>query len=301
MRVVTLPEEMRSACDAARARGLRVALVPTMGALHEGHASLVREARKCAQFVVVTVFVNPTQFGPNEDFARYPRTLEDDVALVAENGAELVFAPARDSMYPIGDETRVHVGATAKALCGEFRPGHFEGVATVVAKLFTIAGPCAAVFGRKDFQQLRIIARMTKDLFFPVDLVPVATLREPDGVAMSSRNRYLSEADRTRARRIPEGLTRAMAAFASGERRAGTLSEIARAHVAAGVDSIDYVTVADAKTVVPFEDDCLIGDRALLALAVRVGTARLIDNVVFGEDNPPIVDVAEAARATAEP
>lgn len=263
-------------------------LVPTMGALHEGHATLVREAKKKTDFVVVTVFVNPTQFGPTEDFARYPRTLDADAELVAAEGASLVFAPKRDDMYPPGDETRVRVGATAAALCGEFRPSHFEGVTTIVAKLFAIAGPCTAFFGRKDYQQSRVIARMTTDLFLPVELVAVPTVREPDGVAMSSRNRYLSVEDRLRARRIPEALSRAVRAFEGGERRAGTLASLARDLVAGGVDSIDYVTVADASSVVPFGDDDVVGNRALLALAVRVGAARLIDNVVLGEDPAPV-------------
>ncbi len=298
MRVLTVPEDLRQACDDARARGSRVGLVPTMGALHEGHASLVREAKRRADFVVVTVFVNPTQFGPNEDFARYPRTLDADVERVAAEGADVVFAPERAAMYPPGDETRVRVGETARALCGELRPNHFEGVATIVTKLFALAGPCTAVFGRKDYQQSRVIARMTTDLFLPVEVISVATVRERDGVAMSSRNRYLSADDRARAQRIPEALSRAVGAFRAGERRAGALAASARAHLASAADVIDYVTVADADTVVPFADEAIVGERALLAVAVKIGAARLIDNVVLGEDPAPIAGPAERSGAS---
>jgi pantoate--beta-alanine ligase len=303
MRVVEEPEELRRACDEARLRGERVGVVPTMGALHAGHAALVEEAARRAQFVVVTIFVNPTQFGPNEDFARYPRTLEDDLALADRSGAHLVFCPAIGAMYPPGDETRVRVGATAAALCGAHRPVHFEGVTTIVCKLFGLVGPSVAIFGRKDYQQVRVIARMTNDLFLPVEIVAHRTIREPDGLAMSSRNRYLSEADRGRARRIPEALSRAVRAFAEGERRPSELERIARAHVEPAVDSIDYVTVADAESTVPLSDENGIGgSRALLAVAVRVGPARLIDNVVLGEDPAPIALAdANAAPSGASP
>jgi pantoate--beta-alanine ligase len=261
-----------------------------MGALHTGHATLVREARKRADFVVVTVFVNPTQFGPNEDLARYPRTLEADRALAAEAGAELVFAPSNGAMYPPGDEARVRVGPTAAALEGAFRPGHFEGVATVVAKLFALTGPSIALFGRKDYQQLRVIERMVRDVFFPIEIVGVPTVREADGLALSSRNRYLSDTDRTRARAVPRALTAAWRAHARGERRAGVLEDVAREVLAAGVDTIDYVSVADPDTVTPLAPQAEIGPRALLATAVRVGSARLIDNVVLGEDPAPIAE-----------
>ena len=223
MEIVRLPDDMRRACDRARAGGARVGLVPTMGALHDGHARLIRAARERCDFVVTTVFVNPTQFGPHEDYAKYPRTLEADADLAAAAGASLVFAPEVAAMYPPGDETRVRVGETAAALCGRHRPGHFEGVTTIVAKLFAIAGPTVAFFGRKDYQQLQVIRRMTTDLFLPVEIVGVPTVREADGVALSSRNRYLSPEARAAARAIPDGLTRAARAFARGERRAGAV------------------------------------------------------------------------------
>lgn len=288
MQVLTDPHAFRSACDAARARGERVGLVPTMGALHEGHAALVRAARAASDFVAVTVFVNPTQFGPNEDYSRYPRALPADVALCESAGASLVFAPEAAAMYPPGDETRVLPGATAEPFCGQFRPGHFAGVATIVAKLFALAGPCVAVFGRKDYQQVRVIERLVTDLFFPVTLLPIATVREPDGLAMSSRNRYLSEADRAAARAIPLGLADAHRAFAAGERRAGALTDLVRARVEPAAASIDYVDIADAASLRPLSSGDTAPERAVIALAARFGGARLIDNIVLGEDPPPV-------------
>jgi pantoate--beta-alanine ligase len=288
MQLLHEPEAFRRACDEARAQGLRVGLVPTMGALHDGHVALIEEARRRAPFVVVSVFVNPTQFGPNEDFARYPRTLEADAARCERAGAAVVFAPAGDAMYPPGDETRVRVGATAAPLCGAHRPGHFEGVTTVVAKLFALTGPSVAVFGRKDYQQLRVISRMTADLFLPVEIVGLRTVREPDGLALSSRNRYLSPAQRADALAIPRGLSAAATAFARGERDAGKLAALARESVARVATSIDYVDVADPESLRVFAPGETTGPRALLALAIRIGQTRLIDNVVLGEDPSPV-------------
>ena len=294
MEVFLEPGALRRACDGARARGERVGLVPTMGALHAGHVALVAEARRRASFVVASVFVNPTQFGPNEDFARYPRTLDADVEACARAGATAVFAPPVEAMYPPGDETRVHVGATAAPLCGAHRPGHFEGVATVVTKLFAITGPCVAVFGRKDYQQLRVIARVARDLFLPVEIAGLRTVREPDGLALSSRNAYLSAEQRAAALALPRGLSLASGAFQRGERDAGALAALARAEVAALADAgtIDYVDVADPESLRVLGPGERTGERALLALAVRVGRTRLIDNVVLGEDPPPIPEVA---------
>ena len=288
MQLLREPEVFRRACDEARARGERVGLVPTMGALHAGHVALVEDARRRASFVAVSVFVNPTQFGPNEDYARYPRVLEADCDQCERAGAGVVFAPPPEAMYPPGDETRVRVGATAGPLCGAHRPGHFEGVATVVAKLFALTGPCVAVFGRKDYQQLAVIRRFTRDLFLPVEVVGMRTVREPDGLAMSSRNAYLSAEQRAAALAIPRGLSRATAAFARGERDAGALVALAREEIARVATSIDYVDVADPDTVQVFAPGARVGDRALLAVAVRLGGARLIDNVVMGEDPAPI-------------
>lgn len=282
------PEELRAACERARAAGARVAIVPTMGALHDGHMALCAEAKRRADFVVVSIFVNPTQFGPNEDFGRYPRTLEADRRRCEQAGVDVVFAPSRDAMYPPGDETRVRVERTARALCGEHRPGHFEGVCTVVAKLFNLAGRSTAVFGRKDYQQWRVICRMTRDLLLPVEVVGVSTVREADGLALSSRNAYLSAADRERALAIARGLSDAVRAYESGERRASALRAAVAAHVEPAADSVDYIELATAEDVQPFADDERIESSAVLAVAVRIGGTRLIDNVVFGEDSAPI-------------
>jgi pantoate--beta-alanine ligase len=256
-----------------------------MGALHEGHLSLVRAAKAHAPFVAVSIFVNPTQFSPNEDFSKYPRDLAGDVEKLAAVGADLVFAPDDKAMYPAGEQTRVRVGQLAESLCGPTRPGHFEGVATVVTKLFAIVGPSLAVFGKKDYQQLAILRRVARDLFLPVEIIGHPIVREPDGVAMSSRNAYLSPEDRTKARALSRGLTNAARAFAAGERSAKTLAGLARAEIEKVTRSIDYVEVTDADTLVPI---AAVRDRALLALACRIGATRLIDNVVLGEDPPPL-------------
>lgn len=281
------PEAFRSACDAARARGERVGLVPTMGALHAGHLALVEEAGRRAGKVVVSIFVNPTQFGPNEDFARYPRSLEADCDAVAAAGAHGVFAPEVSGMYPPGDETRVRVGATAGPLCGAHRPDHFEGVATIVTKLFALTGPCVAIFGRKDYQQLQVIRRLVRDLWLPVEVVGAPTVRESDGVAMSSRNAYLTAAQRASARAIPRALAEVHRAFERGERDAAALAAMARAIVGRVASSIDYVEVADPDSLRLLAAGERTGDRALVAMAVRLGGARLIDNIVLGEDPPP--------------
>ena len=191
--------EFRQAAQAVRDSGKRLGLVPTMGALHAGHLSLVAEARARATEVALTIFVNPTQFGPNEDFARYPRTLEQDLALCREAGVSHVFAPEASEMYPKGERTRVQVSGLTAALCGPHRPDHFDGVTTIVSKLFAVTGECVAVFGRKDYQQLKVIERMTRDLLLPVEIVGLRTLRDADGLALSSRNAYLTAEERERA------------------------------------------------------------------------------------------------------
>jgi pantoate--beta-alanine ligase len=298
--ILSSPTDFRDACEAARRRtGHPVGFVPTMGALHEGHLALVRDAKARAPFVAVSIFVNPTQFGPSEDFGRYPRDLASDVAKLAVSGADLVFAPEPAAMYPPGEETRVRVGALAAPLCGPFRPGHFEGVATVVTKLFALAGPCVAVFGRKDYQQLAILRRLAKDLFFPVEIRGYPIVREPDGLALSSRNAYLSPAERQRALALSRGLDAAWGAFERGERDAAVLRSCARAEVDRGADSIDYVEVADADSLAPFQESSRVGERALVAIACRIGATRLIDNVVLGEDARPLSAPVSAAAAPA--
>jgi pantoate--beta-alanine ligase len=265
-----------------------------MGALHAGHLQLVRVARQHAEHVAVSIFVNPTQFGPNEDFSRYPRDLARDVELLAGAGADLVLAPSADEMYPAGEKTRVRVAGLSEHLCGPFRPGHFEGVATVVAKLFAIAGPCTAVFGRKDYQQLKIIERLAGDLLLPVQVVGEPTVRDVDGLALSSRNAYLSSAERATALAIPRALASTAAAFAAGERRASALIDPVRARLQQAGLRLDYAEIADAEELSPFAPDAQVGGRALVALAAFCGTTRLIDNLVLGEDAAPEVAPPEA-------
>lgn len=277
------PSALRAACDRARARGAKVGLVPTMGALHAGHMSLVEEAkRRGCDHLVVTIFVNPLQFGPHEDFDRYPRTLEDDLAACRAAGVHTVFAPAVDAMYPPGFATTVTVSGVTEPLEGAFRPGHFAGVTTVVAKLFALAGPCTAIFGRKDYQQWKIVERMARDLDLPVEVVGAPIVRDPDGLALSSRNRYLSPQERERALGIVTGLRAAERAFAAGERDRDALSSVARAPIEARFDRIDYVALADPETLAPIES-ARVPERVLLAVAAHIGMTRLIDNTVLGE------------------
>jgi pantoate--beta-alanine ligase len=285
--IVRTSGALRETLRHARAQGHTVGFVPTMGALHRGHLHLVDKARERAGVVLVSIFVNPTQFGPNEDLARYPRDLDGDVAKCAGAKVDLVFAPDPAEMYPPGDATRVRVGGLGDSLCGPFRPGHFEGVATVVAKLFALTSPCLAVFGRKDYQQLKIIERMAQDLLFDVAIVGVTTVRDGDGLALSSRNAYLSPDERARARAVPRALARAAAAYASGERKAGALEKLAREQVEPVMTSIDYVTIADPSTLVPYDGGAHLAAPAVLAVAVRLGKTRLIDNMVLGEEAPP--------------
>jgi pantoate--beta-alanine ligase len=285
-RILTTPAELRGACEEARHRRASVGFVPTLGALHDGHLSLAREARQKASFVVASVFVNPTQFGPTEDFSRYPRDIEGDARKLASVGVDVLFAPEVRDIYAEGDDTRVRVGSLAAPLEGAQRPGHFEGVATVVAKLFGIVGPCTAFFGRKDYQQLLVVRRMARDLFLPVTIVGHPTVRDPDGLAKSSRNVYLSGEERTRALSIVRGLDAAARSFAGGERRASALAQIALRPIAAAASSVDYVEARDADTLAPLGDTVV--DRAALLVACRIGTTRLIDNLVLGEDAPPL-------------
>ncbi len=288
MRVCRHVEEFRAACDAVRTGGGSVGLVPTMGALHAGHLALVAEARRHASDAAVSIFVNPTQFGPNEDLDRYPRDLEGNVAKCERAGASLVFAPPVDEMYPPSEHTRVHVAVLTDHLCGSSRPGHFEGVTTIVAKLFAVTGPCTAVFGRKDYQQLKVIERMARDLLLPVRIVGHPIVREPDGLALSSRNLYLSPAERQSALAIPRALSAAALRFAAGERRAAALREPAEGAIAEAGLRVDYVTLADPDAITPLDAAGSTGDRALLAVAAFAGRTRLIDNVVLGEDPAPL-------------
>ena len=248
-----------------------------MGALHEGHLSLVRLARAEAGFVVVSIFVNPLQFGPNEDFARYPRPESQDLALLSREAVDLVYLPAASELYPPDFSTTVAVGLVTEGGEGEARPGHFTGVATVVAKLFLRVAPDVAVFGRKDLQQTVVIRRMIRDLDFPIRLVVGETVREADGLAMSSRNAYLSSEDRRVAAALPRALFEARDAAGRGDRDAGALTDSVRQKLETAGLHVDYVQVVDAGTMKPLDR---AAPGAAIAAAVRVGKTRLIDNVL---------------------
>lgn len=276
---VTTKQELRQAVSAWRAAGETSALVPTMGALHAGHLALVEAARGEAQRVVVSIFVNPTQFGPNEDFSRYPRRLDQDAALLDEASVDLLYAPAVEEMYPNGFATKVSVPAMAAGLCGAFRPGHFDGVATVVTKLLLQAGTDLATFGEKDYQQLRIITRLARDLDMPTRILPVPTVREADGLALSSRNTYLSTAERAIAPQLYRTLQTVAASLASrGEAVAETLEAACAALSAAGFTAIDYVFLVDAETLMPLD---ALDRPARLMAAAWIGRTRLIDNLAL--------------------
>ncbi|MEX0979097.1 MAG: pantoate--beta-alanine ligase [Pirellulales bacterium] len=278
-RLVYTADALRERLADARQSGQSVGLVPTMGALHEGHLSLVDASRRDGGLTVVTIFVNPAQFGPGEDYKRYPRALSADFELLAGRGAELVFAPETSAMYGAEHATYVEVGGPALPLEGEFRPGHFRGVATVVLKLFALAQPDRAYFGRKDFQQSLVVRRMVADLNLPLEIVVCPIVREPDGLALSSRNAYLSAHERARALAISRSLERARQSVDSGQRDARAI--IAEMHdmLRAAELQVDYVAICDPDTLVPIEHV----DRPAVALvAARVGANRLIDNELLG-------------------
>ncbi len=277
MRVVERVAELREArVDLPEPLGL----VPTMGFLHAGHMALVRAARDQNASVVVSIFVNPKQFGPSEDFTSYPRDLERDLAMLDQAGVDLVFAPAMDEMYPAGFSTVVDVGAIGEILEGARRPGHFRGVATVVARLFALIQPRRAYFGQKDAQQCIVVKKMTGDLGFPIDIVVVPTVRESDGLALSSRNVYLTAEQRLAARVLSASLRAASRRFEDGERDAERLRSLVRDLVAGEpLATLDYVSVADAVTLEELEH---VDRPALVSMAARIGRARLIDNTLIG-------------------
>ncbi|MGE3621608.1 MAG: pantoate--beta-alanine ligase [Acidimicrobiia bacterium] len=293
--VVGTIAELRARLDRDRAAGRRVGFVPTMGYLHEGHGSLMRAARAVDDVVVVSIFVNPLQFAPTEDLAAYPRDLDRDLALAGREGVDVVFAPAVGEMYPRPMATAVSVGGVSEPLEGRTRPGHFDGVATVVAKLFAIVGACRAYFGEKDFQQLAVVRRMVEDLSLPVEVVPCPTVREADGLAMSSRNSYLTPDERAAAPVVHRALRAGVAALERGERDpARVRAAMAEVVGAEPLAELDYAEVVDADSfAVP---DPLGGNLRLLA-AVRIGRARLIDNV--GADIGPADATGQGATATA--
>ena len=276
MNVIHTIEDVRSAITSARRAGRSVGFVPTMGNLHEGHFSLIAAAHDGCDFVVVSVFVNPTQFGPGEDYESYPRTLDADATGCENRGVDVVFAPSAAEMYPEGFATTVHVSGVSETLCGACRPGHFDGVCTVVAKLFGIVMPDRAYFGAKDYQQSVVIRRMAMDLNWPVEIEVCPTVREPDGLAMSSRNQYLSPAARQQAGGVQAALQAAGSRVRGGAGEAeATLHDEIAARVPDG--QIDYAVVRDAETLGPVTGQTR---SALLALAVKLDGARLIDNIV---------------------
>ena len=273
------PAAMAAWSDAARARGERLAFVPTMGFLHAGHSALMDEAHRHGDKVVLSIFVNPLQFGPTEDLDRYPRDLPGDLEKAAAHGVDAVFLPTPANMYPPGHQTTVQVHQLEQGLCGGSRPGHFVGVATVVCKLFNIVRPHAAVFGEKDFQQLALIRRMVRDLDMPVEIVSLATVREPDGLAMSSRNKYLLPDERQRATALSRALFAARAACAADERNPAALVDRMVTELTEQITRIDYVELRDAESL----QALVTVDRpAVLAVAAFVGRTRLIDNVRLG-------------------
>ena len=266
----------------ARERRGGIALVPTMGYLHEGHASLMVEARKRAKTVVASIFVNPTQFGVNEDLDSYPRDLERDKEIAAEAGVDVIFAPTAAEMYPAGYQSYLNVEEITTHLCGASRPGHFRGVTTVVAKLFNIVAPKVAIFGKKDFQQLAVIRRMVRDFNFDVEIVGMPIVREADGLAMSSRNAKLDPEQRRQALCLSRSIAAAKEAFRGGERSVATLRGTALAVInSESAAGLDYLEFRDQDTLLPLEK---ADERTLLALAVRVGSVRLIDNSILGEE-----------------
>jgi pantoate--beta-alanine ligase len=275
--VLSTIAEVRAVCDAARVEGRRVGFVPTMGFFHEGHRSLMRAARAGNDLVVVSLFVNPAQFSPTEDLDGYPRDLAGDAAAAEAEGVDVLFAPSVVEVYPAGARTSVHVAGITEVLCGASRPGHFDGVTTVVAKLLSIVGPCRAYFGRKDAQQLAVVTRMACDLDFPVEVVGCPLVREPDGLAMSSRNAYLTADDRDAALVLSRALFAVGEAVQRGERHAARLVALLDDVLASEPRvRVDYRAIVDAATLEPV--DHLTSD-TLVALAAFVGRARLIDNV----------------------
>lgn len=275
--VIETVAAMRAEVRRLQRNGQRVGVVPTMGALHDGHLSLVHLAKQSCEKVVATIFVNPTQFAPHEDFSKYPRTLERDLELLREAGCDYVFVPSRDEVYPSGFSTEVDPPAVARRWEGECRPGHFRGVATVVLKLLNMVPADVAVFGQKDYQQAAVIQQMVRDLNLGTEIQLGPIIRDPDGLAMSSRNRYLSPSERQRALSLSQSLAAAQLLINAGEMRAATIAAMIGETLQPQVDAIDYIAIADGETLEPVET---IGANTVILLAVKIGSTRLIDNCV---------------------
>jgi len=283
MKIIESIDEMQRLSTAARAVGTTIALVPTMGYLHEGHASLMREGRRVGGLLVTSIFVNPTQFGAGEDFTTYPRDMERDMKIAAAAGVDLIFAPAAAAIYPDGYQTFVEVEKLTLPLCGANRPGHFRGVTTVVCKLFNIVQPDLALFGKKDYQQLAVIRKMVADLNIPVDIIGMPIVREADGLAMSSRNSYLSPTERSTALCLSRSIEAVRALYQRGEKDPSILRERVMEEIGAVAAAVhEYVELRDGDTL---EEIRKADGRTLLALAVRIGKTRLIDNCILGELN----------------
>ncbi len=277
--IIESSQKMQARSEGIRLSGKKIGLFPTLGFLHEGHLELIRQVRKRSDFVVMSLFVNPIQFGPNEDFEKYPRDTEGDLEKAKGQGVDIVFMPPVHEMYPAGFQSVVRVDNITRHLCGRSRPGHFEGVTTVVAKLFNIIKPHMAVFGQKDFQQLAVIRRMVKDLNMDIEIIGVPTVREPDGLAMSSRNKYLNPEERKSALSLKKAMDMANKLAEEGERECKNfIASISELILSYPFTNIDYINICDPDTL---EDINLLKEQSLLALAVRVGSTRLIDNCII--------------------
>jgi len=282
IKVIESIKEMQSHSESLRLSGKRISFVPTMGYFHEGHLSLMKEARNTSDFVVTSIYVNPTQFGPKEDFSKYPRDFDRDAQMAESVGVDVIFFPSNQEMYPESYQTYVDVEKVTLNLCGMSRPGHFRGVTTICCKLFNIVKPHTAIFGKKDFQQLAAIKRMVVDLNLDLEIIGLQTFREPDGLAMSSRNVYLSKEERTSALTLIGSLKLAQKLYADGERNAAVMIKQSETLIkSAEFTDIDYIKICDAATL---EDVKEIKSEVVMALAVKVGKTRLIDNSVLGEE-----------------
>jgi len=277
IKVVDTVKEMQTLSNSIRKEGRIISFVPTMGALHEGHLSLMRKAKEKSEFLVVSIFVNPTQFGPNEDYTKYTRDLEGDLKKIREIGVDVVFFPDINEIYPDGFETYVEVEELQKPLCGQFRPGHFKGVATVVLKLFNIVKPDIAIFGEKDYQQLKIIQKMARDLHLEIEIIGMPIIREDDGLALSSRNAYLSDGERGRALALSRALNEIKASYYKGQKNINDLVHTGKEILdSSSITDLDYLEIRNAETL-ESEKQAQSGD--LVAVAARVGNTRLIDNI----------------------
>ncbi len=282
MEIIYSISEMQKRSEGIRLSGEKIGLFPTLGFLHEGHLELIREGRRVSDKLVMSLFVNPTQFGPNEDFDKYPRDMDGDISKAEKEGVDMIFSPSPSEMYPDGYQSSVTVGKLTDFLCGKSRPGHFEGVTTVVTKLFNIIKPHFAVFGRKDFQQLAVIRRMVKDLNMDVQIIDVPTVREHDGLAMSSRNKYLSTEERKSALSLKEAIDTAVKMVKDGELASQAIvSTLKKSILSYPFTSVEYINICDSVTL---EDVDIVKENSLLAMAVKVGSTRLIDNCLLMAD-----------------